>query len=240
MTADPYRAIAPLYDRVLSPLLRTIRRDIATYIGYRRFHSVIDICCGTGEQLRLLVGQERTLCGIDNSLAMLAQAKQHGPETIEYHLLDAEQTTFSTNTFDCAIISFALHEKHPAAARAVYKNAWRLVRPGGAIVLADFSQVPTGLKGFVYGRLAIPLVERLAGRDHYRNYRLWMENGALESFIGGQSSGADVISRPFSQCCLCCAVDVTAAGLSLNNSLVLLDRALADQRITRMERSDGR
>ncbi|SHI08396.1 class I SAM-dependent methyltransferase [Desulfofustis glycolicus] len=226
MPLDHYRSIAPLYDRVVSPLLQPVRRDIAAYIRFKGYRRVIDVCCGTGDQLRLLDAPGMELCGIDNSLAMLEQAQKSSSETISYHLLDSEQATFAPGTFDCAIVSFSLHEKHPTAALAVYANSRRMVRPGGSLILADFSRPSATPGGILYGRIAIPLVERLAGRDHYAGYRLWMKHGALEGFLDSRQVASDIICQPFGRSVLCCAVAVTAGGLSLSNSLALLSHAL--------------
>ncbi|MBE0583584.1 MAG: class I SAM-dependent methyltransferase [Desulfofustis sp.] len=235
MSPDHYRSIAPLYDRIVSPLLEPVRRDIAAYIRFKRHRRIIDVCCGTGAQLRQLEAPGLELCGIDNSLAMLEQARTTSPDTIAYHLLDAQQEAFAPGTFDCAIVSFALHEKHPGAALAVYANSRRMVRPGGSLIIADFSRPPASMAGMFLGRLAIPLVERLAGRDHYRAYRQWMEHGALEGFLGDQGVSSDIICRPFRRCVLCCSVAVEAGGLSLKSSLALLNQTLT----TNISYSDG-
>ena len=226
MFPDHYRSIAPLYDRVVSPRLQTVRRDIAAYIRFKGHRRIIDVCCGTGDQLRLLEAPGLELCGIDNSLAMLEQAQKKGPKTISYHLLDAEQAPFAPGSFDCAIVSFSLHEKHPGAALAIYANSRRLVRPGGSLVIADFSRPPATPAGILYGRIAIPLVERLAGRDHFAGYRSWMKHGALEGFLNSRQVSSDIICQPFGRSVLCCAVTVTAGGLSLDSSLALLNYTL--------------
>lgn len=226
MNSDPYHSIAPFYDRLVSPLLHPLRRDIATYIRFRGYRKVIDVCCGTGAQLRLLDAPGMQLSGIDNSLAMLEQAKRKSPDSIEFHLLDAEQTSFAPGTFDCAIISFSLHEKHPGAALAVFTHSRQMVRPGGSLILSDFSRVPATVSGFLYGRLMIPMVERLAGALHYRMYRQWLGQGALEGLLSRQGGASDVICRPFARCVLCCAMDIEATGLSLENGLALLNRAI--------------
>ncbi len=226
MPPDHYRSIAPLYDRIVSPLLQPVRRDIGAYIRFKGYRRIIDVCCGTGDQLRLLEAPDVELWGIDNSLAMLEQAQKRGPETISYHLLDAEQAPFAPGTFDCAIISFSLHEKHPGAALNVYANSRRMVRPGGSLIIADFSRPPATPTGILYGRIVIPFIERLAGRDHWAGYRAWMKHGALEGFLTSRQVASDIICRPFGRCVLCCAITVTAGGLSLDSSLALLNYTL--------------
>ncbi len=232
MNADLYQSIAPLYDTVVSPLLRSVRRDIATYIRFKQYRSIIDVCCGTGEQLRLLDGPDTRLVGIDSSLAMLAQAQQRSADSITFHLLDAEQSFLEGELYDCAIISFALHEKHAAAALNVFQNARRMVRPGGSLIIADFSGAASGAKGFLIGRIAIPLVERLAGKAHYHHYRRWLAGGGLEGFLTIQRAASDIICRPFGRTVLCCAVGITGPELPWETGLALLHRTLDQQNLS--------
>lgn len=226
MESDQYGSIAPFYDPIISPILRALRHDIATYIRFRKHRRILDVCCGTGSQLQMLAAPGMQLSGIDNSLAMLEQAQRKSAKDIKFHLLDVEQSVLAHANFDCAILSFALHEKHPGARQAVYANTLAMVRPGGSLVIADFSRVPKTVTGFIYGRIAVPFVERLAGKHHYQMYAQWMAEGALEGFLNRQGVASDIICRPFKRSVLCCAVDVPTPGLSLQNSLVLLNQSM--------------
>lgn len=159
MKQDEYQSVAGFYDRLFTPFLKKLRQDIRTYVFHKGYKKVIDICCGTGEQLRLLDHPDRTLHGIDISVSMLEQAKKVCPEHIELQLLDAEQETFAAGSFDCAIISFSLHEKHQAARQVIFNNSRKLIRQGGSIIIADYGVVPQTIPGFFMGKIIIPLTE---------------------------------------------------------------------------------
>ena len=203
---DRYSRIAGSYDFLFSSALRQLRQDIRTYIFHKNYHRVVDICCGTGEQLRYLARPEMQLCGIDSSLAMLERARTVCPDEIDLHLLDAEQDAFSPNSFDCAILSLALHERHPSSARTIYENCQKLLRDQGALIIADFNPQSTGFFGSFLGKFLIPLVERCAGDEHYQNYKRWIDNGGLEHFINRYNVAAEIISQPLQNNLLCCAV----------------------------------
>ena len=75
---DEYQNIAAIYDVLFSRALREIRSHICTTLTHLRTKTVIDLCCGTGEQLRMLEGDDILLTGVDRSQAMLARARHAG------------------------------------------------------------------------------------------------------------------------------------------------------------------
>jgi len=226
MNSDEYQFSAVIYDHCISPLLKGVRQDIRTYINYKGYKRIIDFCCGTGAQLRLLDSPEMTLCGIDNSLSMLEQARSKCSRNIELHLLDAEHDKIGRESFDCAIISFGLHEKHPAVADSVFKNCRKTIRQGGSLILADYSDLPSSFQGKAWGAFMIPLIERLAGTIHHEYYQAWMQQGGLEGFLEKQQAGCEIISRPFGNAVLCCAINIDDEARSKHTSYALLNRTL--------------
>jgi len=203
---DDYQRIATIYNKLFSSFLDQLRKDIRTYIFYKRYQRVVDICCGTGEQLRLLDRPGMQLCGIDNSLAMLKVARSSCPEHIQLHLLDAEQSSFAGATFDCAIISLSLHDKHPTVAKTIFSNAYQLVREQGAVIVADYNRPALSISGFFIGKILIPIIEKSAGKPHYNHYSKWMNDGGLERFLERKASSTDIISQTLGGTLLCCAV----------------------------------
>jgi ubiquinone/menaquinone biosynthesis C-methylase UbiE len=137
---------------------------------------------------------------------MLEQARNVCSSEIDLHLLDAEQDSFAANSFDCAILSLALHEKHPSSARTIYANCHRLLREQGALIIADFNPPAKGILGSFLGRCIIPLIEKCAGSDHYLNYSQWVDDGGLEQFLNRLNVTAEIISQPLHGNLLCCAV----------------------------------
>lgn len=224
---DQYGSSAALYDRCLTPLLKTLREDIRIYIQHRGHRKILDLCCGTGDQLKLLEKGAEELVGIDNSVSMLARARDNCSEQVALHLVDASQLDFPSGYFDCAIISFALHEKHPTLRDLIFFNARKVVRQGGSLIITDYSKSPPGVKGFVLGDIMIPVVERLAGRNHYLNYLNWMRAGGIEGFLQQRNQTVDIISRRFGGSVFCCGVSIDDDIRTYQKHLDLLNRTFS-------------
>ena len=224
---DDYRSTAAFYDGCLTPLLSGLRADVRTFILHRGYARIIDIGCGTGDQLHLLENSCGELVGIDNSPAMLARARQSCSERVALHLADAVQLDFPDGYFDGAIISFSLHEKHAALRDLIYASAQKVVRQGGSLIVSDYSDAPIGPKGFIIGTLPIPIIQRMAGRTHYRNYLNWMRQGGLEQFLQRKRQTVDVISRRFGGTVLCCAVARDEAMRTYQKHIALLNQSIA-------------
>jgi len=226
MKPDTYERIADYYDMLFSFFLKELRSDICTYISHKGYKRVLDVCCGTGAQLLLLKRSGMKLYGIDNSPFMLEQARKTCPPDIELRLLDAERQAYDDDSFDCAVISFALHEKHPTASHIIYSNCKKMVRQGGAVIIADYNRAPSHLSGAFVGKCLIPVIERFAGKQHFTNYNKWMKQGALEGFLDRHQITSDIITQPLKQTVLCCAVKIDDSLDSYAQSFGLLEQSL--------------
>jgi len=204
--ADEYLTTAHVYDLLLSLPLRPIRLNIRSFIRDKSHKRILDICCGTGEQLRILHQADHELTGIDLSAAMLNQARKKSPEAITYLCMDGTQMNFEPESFDCAIISFALHEKEKKVHDRIFLKGFQMVRPGGHIVLCDFCQVADTLSSRLFGRFLLPMVEKSAGPEHFANYQSWMQQGALEGFFERHNHQPDLISSHFKGCVQLCSI----------------------------------
>ncbi len=204
---DEYKNSASIYDLLLSRGLRSIRNTIRTFINHCEAENIIDICCGTGEQLRLLANDKLLLTGVDLSPAMLAQARNKSPAAIHYLETDATNLPLPDNEYDAVIVSFALHEKTGVQHRAIFKEACRLVKHSGHIIIADYAKPSASPTSFIVGNILIPIIERAAGLNHYHNYRDWMNQGAIEGFLEKNSPGKVTLITPHSKNCIkICAV----------------------------------
>lgn len=206
MNPDEYHNIAGKYDFLLSTPLREIRRNITTFIHHQKHRSIIDVCCGTGAQLRDISAPGYELIGIDISGAMLLQARKKSPSEICYLEQDATLMDYPENRFDAVVISFALHEKSTEVQDALWQKCWQVVRPGGHIIVADYCQYPDNLFGQTVGKWASHLIEKMAGHEHYHNFQRWMQSGALETFLLQKHHRVDIISLHFGGSVMLCSV----------------------------------
>jgi ubiquinone/menaquinone biosynthesis C-methylase UbiE len=100
---------------------------------------VADLGAGEGTLAQLLAQRAEKVIAVDNSPKMVefgaGLAREHGIQNLEYRLGDLEAPPIETGSVDLALFSQALHHAtRPAAAVA---EAWRILRPGGRIVVLD-------------------------------------------------------------------------------------------------------
>jgi SAM-dependent methyltransferase len=97
----------------------------------------LEAACGPGLIARALAGVTGEVVGVDTTPAMLEVARREaaGLGNVSFVEADATATGLPAASFDGAIARFAVHHV-PVPARLVAEMR-RLVRPGGAVVIAD-------------------------------------------------------------------------------------------------------
>ncbi len=171
--------LARIYDKVLHIPVRKIRRSVAEVILNEGAGKVIDLCCGTGNQISYLRQADiSNAIGVDVSENMLKQAWRNGLKDFCLKM-DASATTFDDSTFDAAIMSFSLHEMKAETAHKVFDEAKRIVKADGFIIVVDYS---FDKHTRIAGRFAVKAVEKFVGGDHYRNFKYFMANDLLNKF----------------------------------------------------------
>ena len=171
---DEYRLLAPVYDPLLHMVMHRVRRKVVQIVQQLKPEQIIDICCGTGNQLKYLKRHGfHNIIGVDLSRSMLDQAGR-GSSRVPCDQMDASAMNFEDNRFDLGIISFALHEKPFAVARQIVDEAARVIHNQGHLIVVDYM-----FDGHarLSARTAIHVVERMAGRSHYRYFRQYLKNG---------------------------------------------------------------
>ncbi|WP_165184074.1 class I SAM-dependent methyltransferase [Caulobacter soli] len=91
---------------------------------------VVDLGCGPGNLFALIGGRPKALIGVDIATGSLERAEKLGYTTIE---ADAQDTPLASDMADIVAINGTLHHCDDMA--AVLREAARLVRPGGLIVV---------------------------------------------------------------------------------------------------------
>ena len=205
MDNDEYQHIAPHYERLFSRQLLKLRQNICAFIHHSQHKKIIDICCGTGFQLKMLDSSDMDLVGVDQSSAMLSHA--YTSKQIRYVQANAAEINFPEKSFDAALICLALHEKRDFDKDILLKKAYGLVREGGHLIIADFCQIPGSIAGYVVGKFIIPIIEKMAGTTHYSNYTDWMSNGALEGALYQFGHRIDIISTHSFGTLMLCAIN---------------------------------
>ncbi len=100
---------------------------------------IADLGAGEGTFSQLMARRAKKVIAIDNSEKMVEYgaelARKHGVKNLEYRLGDIESVPIRDSAVDLAFFSQALHHaQHPDRAVA---EAWRILKPGGRIVVLD-------------------------------------------------------------------------------------------------------
>jgi len=175
-----YDFIAKIYDPVLYLVLKPIRIAVMKLLLVYKEKSILELCCGTGNQLKLLSRNGfKDLHCLDISNPMLEIARKNDSR-IKIYNEDATKTNFENESFDIVIISFALHEKDRSTQKSFINKAHRLIKRDGFILVVDYdfdNKTPKLVK------MGISIIERIAGKEHYNNFKGYIRNNGLLSLI---------------------------------------------------------
>ena len=176
---NPYEIIATLYDPIFEPLSRVLKDVGASMCPPQPGLDVLDVGCGTGTMLeRYVVGGCR-VAGVDASAAMLEVARQRLGPSGRLILGDASVMPFDDDAFDLVTFTMVLHELDPGTRAAVVREALRVLRPGGQMLVIDYHVGPLLFPRGWLQRGFTTFVERIAGRAHYRGFRHFVTHGAI-------------------------------------------------------------
>jgi SAM-dependent methyltransferase len=178
---DAYRAPALWYDHLIEPLLRGAKDSALEQCPVAGHMAVLDVGCGTGTMLERFGRGGCELWGIDASPAMLARARARLGPSARLHCGDAEQMPFADDRFDVVTCTMMLHELAASARDAVMREAIRVVRRDGRLLLVDYTARPARSVLGLLHRAAIVVIERGAGGEHWAGYRTFVAAGGLEA-----------------------------------------------------------
>jgi len=174
--ADEYARIAPHYDRMVGAFLRPVHRAVLDALPDPTL-PLLDLCCGTGLLTAMALAEGRQVVGLDLSPAMLARSGAEAAGRLVRG--DGAALPFGPGRFGAVAICFALHEKPAPVRAALLAEAVRVLRPGGALLVADY-RMPQCPGERLMG-LGVALVERLAGREHYACFRAFQRAGGCRA-----------------------------------------------------------
>lgn len=125
------------YDQYLGPVLfEPYALDIIQRINSGNYHNVLELACGTGRVTKHLAAslpENKKLTATDLNGDMLEVAKSIvKDESIRWMVADAQELSFTDNTFDHVICQFGVMF-FPDKAKA-FSEAYRVLQPGGTFV----------------------------------------------------------------------------------------------------------
>jgi demethylmenaquinone methyltransferase/2-methoxy-6-polyprenyl-1,4-benzoquinol methylase len=162
-------------------------RAVAPEAGER----ILDIAAGTGTSSAALARTGARVVAVDFSAGMIAEGrKRHS--NVEFIEANAEKLPFGDNEFDAVTISFGLRNVNDP--KAALSEMYRVLKPGGRLVICEFSKPPHALlrTGYwAYLKYVMPTVARTASSNPAAyNYLMesikdWPDQGRLSQWIRG-------------------------------------------------------
>jgi demethylmenaquinone methyltransferase/2-methoxy-6-polyprenyl-1,4-benzoquinol methylase len=193
--AGMFDGVARHYDRtndILSagnaPLWRfaTVRA-----IDPQQGERILDIAAGTGTSSVALTKTGASVVALDFSAGMVAEGRKRHPE-LEFIEGNAAKLPFGDNEFDAVTISFGLRNINDP--RQALAEMYRVLKPGGRLVITEFSKPPRALlrAGYAaYMKFVMPAVVKVASSNSeaytYLNesIKAWPDQGELSRWIRG-------------------------------------------------------
>lgn len=205
--------------------------------GLREGETVLDLGAGGGFDCFLAarrVGPKGRVIGVDMTPDMVSKARANaakaGTTNVDFRLGEIEHLPVADNTVD-VILSNCVINLSPDKA-AVFQDAFRVLRPGGRLAVADvvatavlpasFGNDMAALTGCVAGAADVATVERLLAEAGFENIRVtanqesreligdWEPGSGIESYVA--SATIEATKPGGSSCCeaSCCGSEDVA------------------------------
>jgi demethylmenaquinone methyltransferase/2-methoxy-6-polyprenyl-1,4-benzoquinol methylase len=140
--AAMFDTVAESYDRTNDLLSfgqdRIWRKRVLKVVKPESGQTILDLAAGTGSSSVVFAKEGVKVIASDFSEGMLAVGRKRHPE-LEFVYADATKLPFKDATFDAVTISFGLRNVNEP--KTALKEMLRVLKPGGKVVICEFSQV---------------------------------------------------------------------------------------------------
>jgi demethylmenaquinone methyltransferase/2-methoxy-6-polyprenyl-1,4-benzoquinol methylase len=155
--------VARKYDRVNDLLslgqTRRWRKRVVRIIDPKPGMSILDIAAGPGSSSEPLQQAGADVVALDFSEGMLAQGRKVRPK-LTFVKGDALQLPFPDHHFDLTTISFGIRNTNDY--EKALREAYRVTKPGGRMVIVEFSTPTNKLFRNIYLNYLMRLLPRVA------------------------------------------------------------------------------
>jgi 2-polyprenyl-3-methyl-5-hydroxy-6-metoxy-1,4-benzoquinol methylase len=166
-----------IYDKFIAPNQDKIYGIIKIIIP--KESSVVDVGCGTGRLSFKLAEHCNKVVGIDLSSKNIkvANSRLRKTDYKNLYFVHGDGSNFNEDSiFDFAVISYVIHEMPESERSRLLTQIKARVKK---IIISDYlTPTPKNLWGS-----ANIVVEYFAGKDHYNNFRNYVNNGGLKQIV---------------------------------------------------------
>ncbi|RWR08265.1 bifunctional demethylmenaquinone methyltransferase/2-methoxy-6-polyprenyl-1,4-benzoquinol methylase UbiE [Paenirhodobacter populi] len=177
MVHGVFSRVASKYD-IMNDLMsvgihRLWKDAMMDWLAPRPGQRLLDVAGGTGDVafrfLKRAPGATATVCDMTESMLVEGQKRAEAEdmaERLSWVVGDAMALPFEDNSFDVYTISFGIRNvtRIPDALR----EAYRVLRPGGRLMVLEFSQIPNDMLQWLYDRYSfnvIPVMGQIVAND---------------------------------------------------------------------------
>jgi len=132
---------AQFYD-IIEIAVKGVRKYIVNLILNSSNLEILDVCTGTGSlALKFATMKKHKIIGIDLSEEMLTQARDKNKfSKVRFIKGDATELPFNNSSKDICTISFSFHDMPHEIRLEVFKEMFRVTKPTGYIIIADYNR----------------------------------------------------------------------------------------------------
>jgi ubiquinone/menaquinone biosynthesis C-methylase UbiE len=183
-TDDAYGWQSRFYDVVLEPMNAPLRRVARRLVDLPPGGVVLDVGCGTGAALAEYRDEGHRVLGCDPSPGMLDRARERLGGAPELRPSTGTRIPFEDGCADLVLLSLVLHSLAPDEARELLADAWRVLAPGGRVLVTDFGVAGLRVPRGVALRGVTVLAELAAGPRHAGHAWAFVRGGGLPALVG--------------------------------------------------------
>jgi demethylmenaquinone methyltransferase/2-methoxy-6-polyprenyl-1,4-benzoquinol methylase len=153
------------------------------WLAPRPGQKFLDVAGGTGDVAFRFLGRapgaQATVCDMTESMLIegrkRAEAEQMA-DSLDWVVGDAMALPFEANSFDVYTISFGI--RNVTRIQDALAEAYRVLRPGGRLMVLEFSQIPNDMLQWAYDRYSfnvIPVMGQIVANDR-ESYQYLVES----------------------------------------------------------------